>query len=522
MSLFRKPRVIILLIFLLLAVVAIHPNPWNSGVAIRTVAANSSASFAGIESPKPTAPPMSREVIKAFNNVPVHNLQEYDAFMQSLPANTSLSILTNKGAYTLSVEDPAKLGLTVYQAPTTNIRKGLDLQGGTRVLLEPKERITEDQMTLIIGSMQQRLNVYGLSDLVIREANDLPPPLGSGKQYIVVEIAGATQEEVKDLLSKQGKFEASINNVTTFSGGEDIKSVCRSPECSGLDPNQGCFSTGSAWACAFRFSISLSQQAAQRFADATATLPPASDDPKHLQEPLYLYLDGAQVDKLNVATDLKGRAVTDIQITGSGPGATRQDAAINALENMKKLQTLLITGSLPVEVSIVKLDTISPQLGSAFISNAFLVGLFAVLAVALVIFWHYRRIGVALSVMLTMLSEIFLLLGMAALIGWNIDLAGIAGILVAVGTGVDDQIVIADETIGKKGQGPIYDWKERFKNAFFIIMAAYFTGVVSMVPLLFAGAGLLKGFAITTILGISIGVFITRPTFASIIEEITK
>jgi preprotein translocase subunit SecD len=42
------------------------------------------------------------------------------------------------------------------------------------------------------------------------------------------------------------------------------------------------------------------------------------------------------------------------------------------------------------------------------------------------------------------------------------------------------------------------------------------------VPLLFAGAGLLKGFALTTILGISIGVFITRPAYAAAVEILLK
>ncbi|MDO8480429.1 MAG: hypothetical protein Q7S65_01285 [Nanoarchaeota archaeon] len=522
MNLLRKPRVIFLLVCLLLAIVAIHPNPFNNGAAIRNVAANSSASFAGMESPKPQAPPMSREVITAMNNLPIRNLDDYDTFIENLPANTSISILTNKGAYTLRIEDPNNLGLTVYEAPKTNVRKGLDLQGGTRVLLQPKEPITADEMDLLIESMRQRLNVYGLSDLVIREANDLPPPLGSGAQYVVVEIAGATQEEVKDLLAQQGKFEATINNVTTFRGGDDIRNVCRSPDCSGLDPNQGCFDTSQGWVCSFRFSITLSQEAAQRFADATETLPTSAEDAGYLQDKLYLYLDGAQVDQLNVATDLRGRVVTDIQITGSGTGGSRQDAAINTLQNMKQLQTLLITGSLPVEIGIAKLDTISPQLGEEFIKNAFWVGLIAAISVAGVLYAYYRRFGVSLAVTFTMLCEVLMLFGLAALIGWNIDIAGIAGILVTVGMGVNDQVIITDETLGKKKGGPIYDWKERFKKAFFIIMAAYFTSVVSMIPLLFAGAGLLKGFAITTILGISIGVFITRPTFASVIEEITK
>ena len=39
-----------------------------------------------------------------------------------------------------------------------------------------------------------------------------------------------------------------------------------------------------------------------------------------------------------------------------------------------------------------------------------------------------------------------------------------------------------------------------------------------MIPLFWVGAGLIKGFALTTIIGISAGVFITRPAFASIVE----
>ena len=95
----------------------------------------------------------------------------------------------------------------------------------------------------------------------------------------------------------------------------------------------------------------------------------------------------------------------------------------------------------------------------------------------------------------------------------------IAGILASVGTGVDDQIVITDEVMS----GEIaYDWKEKLKKAFFIIFVAYFGTVVAMLPLWNAGAGLVRGFALTTIIGVTIGVFITRPAFASMIEKLLK
>ncbi len=46
--------------------------------------------------------------------------------------------------------------------------------------------------------------------------------------------------------------------------------------------------------------------------------------------------------------------------------------------------------------------------------------------------------------------------------------------------------------------------------------------MVAMAPLLFAGAGLVKGFALTTMLGVTVGVLVTRPAFAVIIEVLVK
>ena len=91
----------------------------------------------------------------------------------------------------------------------------------------------------------------------------------------------------------------------------------------------------------------------------------------------------------------------------------------------------------------------------------------------------------------------------------------IAGILATIGTGFDDQIVLLDEATHDK----FMNLKQRLKRAFTIILGAYFTAAVSMLPLLWAGAGLLKGFAFTTLIGITAGVFITRPAFSDIIKR---
>ncbi len=513
-------KVVLLLIFLIFSVVAIQPNFWNKGVAIRTVAINSSAALAGIESPKPTSTPMSREVILAINNIPINNVDDYYKIVETLKPNVTIQMKTNKELYKLTVKsDPLNeskpdLGLTVYDAPKTNIKKGLDLQGGTRVLLAPEEKLSDDDMDILLENMEQRLNVYGLTDVVLRKANDL-----QGNKFILVEIAGANEEEVKELLAKQGKFEAKIGNETIFKGGQDITYVCRSADCSGLDPRRACgkISDGQ-WACTFQFAITLSKEAAERQAKSTSHLTVVED---YLSQDLDLYLDNQLVDSLKIGSDLRGRVVTEIAISGPGVGLTEQDAAFEALKNMKRLQTILITGSLPVKLNIVKTDVISPVLGKEFVKSALIMGAFAIVAVTLVIFLKYRKPQLVIPIMFTCISEVIILLGVASLIGWNLDVAAIAGILVAVGTGVDAQIVITDESLRREYK-EVYNWKQRFKRAFFIIMTSYFTSVVAMIPLYFAGAGLLKGFALTTIIGITAGVFITRPAYSAIVEELLK
>ena len=324
-------------------------------------------------------------------------------------------------------------------------------------------------------------------------------------------------------MAKQGKFESKIGNETVFKGGnDDITYVCRSADCSGIDPFQGCSQSNGQWFCRFRFSISLSAAAAQRQADLTQNLQVVTEDKQqYLSQNLVLLLDDKQVDELRIGAELKGKAETNIQISGSGVGVSEQEAAINSLENMKRLQTILITGSLPYKLNIIKTDTISPFLGEEFVRNALLAGVISLLAVAVILFIRYRKISISIPILITLFSEIIILFGVAALIGWNFDLAAIAGMIIMVGTGVNDQVVITDETL--RGEiRKIFNWKERIKGAFFIIMGAYLTVMGAMVPLLFAGAGLLKGFAITTIIGLSIGVFITRPAYAKFIEILLK
>jgi preprotein translocase subunit SecD len=555
-KIFLNFRVIVLIIALVLAFVAISPNPWNEGVVIKGVTSNSSASAAGIEVSQKGSP-MGREMILAINGRPISSLSDYQAAVEGVTPNSSVTVKTSEGTYTLlarplvketvlnetelvtinetvevngtnqtvqkQIEQPKvlretigvePLGFVVDTAPQNNLKKGLDLQGGTRVVLAPETTVPQETLDLVVDSLTERLNVYGLSDVVVRQVSDRPGFLGEGNRFVVVEIAGASEEEVTDLLSNQGKFEARIANQTVFSGGNDVTYVCKTAQCSGLDPNRGCGTIEGGWACSFMFSITLDPAAAQRQADATRQLSVVGES---LSEPLVLYLDDQEVDSLSIAASLRGRAVTDIAITGGGEGLSQQAAVEDTLNNMKRLQTILITGSLPVKLDIVRVDHISPTLGKEFLKNALWVGLLSIVGVVALLLLVYRKIQVAIPILLTALFEIFITFGIAALVGQNIDLAYIAGIVLAIGTGVNDQIIITDEALSGKAADVSRSWKEKMKRAFGIIFSAFFTTTFAMGALLFVGAGLLKGFAIATILTLVCGVFITRPAFGAIV-----
>jgi len=513
-------RVLLLITLLLLSILAIKPRVFGvEGVEIHSIAADSAVIEAGLVNPSTKIMPTGRERILSVNGMKTSSVNDYYTAVYELQANKTVRIETTKQSYTFIAPasresaDLVDLGIKVKEASSSNLRMGLDLEGGTRVLLQPVGEISEEDLEITVDSLKERLNVYGLRDIVVRSASDL-----EGNEFILIEIAGVTEDEIQELLAKQGKFEAKIGNETVFFGGKkDITYVCRSADCSGIDPRFGCQKDDAGYQCRFAFQISLSPEAAQHHAEVTQKLKTITEAGScYLSEDLALYLDDVEVDRLRVGCELKGSATTDIQISGSGAGVTQADALNDALQNMKKLQTVLLTGSLPVKLEVVKLDTISPSLGKEFLHNVMLVGVLALVAVSGVVLIRYRKIVVIFPMVLVMLSELVLIMGFAALAGWNLDLSSIAGLIVVVGTGMNHFIVITDETLRKEAEA--IDWKTRIKNALFIIMGAYVINLGSLIPLFWAGAGLLKGFALTTIVGMSVGVLIARPAYAAIIR----
>jgi preprotein translocase subunit SecD len=502
---FKIWLLLVILAFSLISIFGLPPTFSEKGVIITGVESNSTAFNQGLR---------QGQIITGIDETTIYGLEDFTTAIQNkFPTSEKVktTIITKDSQVILfSNETPQ---IIVSDIPKTNIKTGLDLAGGARALVQAEDRkLSSEEINDLVTITTNRLNVYGLSDIKVSPVSDL-----SGNHFMLIEIAGASPKDLKEMVENQGEFKAKIGNDTVFVGGDrDISSVCRNDAtCAGIE---SCNPAEGGYFCTFRFVIYLSEEAAERHADITDALELNTTNPGYLSKPLDLYLDENLVDTLLISEGLKGQVTSQIAISGSGSGETEEDAYNEAEEQMHKLQTVLITGSLPYKLEIVKLDTISPVLGKEFVRAILLAALAALLMVVIIIFIRYKRFKSSIALLFTSISEIIIILGIASFIDWNLDLPSIAGILATIGTGIDQQIIILDES----RQKVVLSLKQKLKRAFSIILGAYFTAVVALIPLLWAGAGLLKGFAITTIIGITVGVLITRPAFTDMIRLFEK
>jgi len=211
-----------------------------------------------------------------------------------------------------------------------------------------------------------------------------------------------------------------------------------------------------------------------------------------------------------------GVASYGYQITGSAQetGSART-AAIT--ENVKRIESILKGGSLPVKISLGSRTSLPASLGSEFLKLSIVAIALSLVVISLFIGLRYMNIKATLPIIAISISELIILL--STLGSFTIDLAAMAGIIAAIGVGVDAQIVITDEIMKKEEKTNI---EEKIEHAFDIIKMNMVVAIVAMLPLLFSGLVEVIGFSVSTILGSLLGFLLSRPTYAVIVEEIIE
>ncbi len=382
------------------------------------------------------------------------------------------------------------------------------------------EGVTPDTVDETKKVLDSKLNRLGLQDIRVRVVDN---------KYILIDLAGMDVATAQDVVGKPGKFEIRIqtdNNQTIHVlYGDAVESV---------EIPKGDRSGG--WGVPF----TLSEEGAIVFQKAAIDAGAVKNPDAH---PISMYLDKDEIFSAPLAAELAG-SLAKVPVRSL---EARVGMGDEGSQKAKELYIHLREGALPVNVEIVGSGQVSAALGKQFKVQMVVAGLIALLAVAGMIFYRYREKRIVLPMVATSTSEVVIMLGVWSFAGWQLDLASLAGIILVIGTGIDQLVIITDELIRGSEAVPVASDRSikerateaaekagvgkptatsskvylgRLSRAFTIILGAAATTSVAMLPLLYMGFGALTGFALIIIIGVILGTIIARPAYGRVIGYI--
>lgn len=350
-----------------------------------------------------------------------------------------------------------------------SIRQGLDLQGGTHVVLEavdtPQAEVNDDAMQRVVKIIEKRVNELGLTEPMIQR---------EGKRRIIVELPGIKDpDKAIQVLGKTAMLEFKDEDGNTVMTGTDLKDAKEQKDQS----NQNLV------------ALEFSDEGGKKFADLTA---------RSIGKKIAILLDGEVLTAPNVKEAITGGKAV---ITGS-----------RTLEEAHSLAILLRSGSLPVKVDIIETRTVGPTLGQDSKDKsefAFAVGIGAVILFMLL---FYRLPGFIADI--SLMAYVIMLLFLLKMLDATLTLPGVAGIILSIGMAVDANVLIFEhfKEEFRLGKSLRLSMEAGYKRAFLTIFDSHMTTILASMVLFMLGTGTVRGFAITLGVGTVLSLF-TATTF---------
>ena len=189
------------------------------------------------------------------------------------------------------------------------------------------------------------------------------------------------------------------------------------------------------------------------------------------------------------------------------------------VESANELAIALRSGKLPVPLKVIEEHTVGPDLGQDSIHAGILASAIAATAVIVFMLVTYGRFGVYADLAVTI--NIFVILGVMALLNATLTLPGIAGFVLTIGTAVDANVLINERIREERhrGRSVVQSVELGYKEASRTIFEANVTHAIAAFIMLMLGSGPIKGFAIVLLIGIVTSVF-TAVTFTRMMVAI--
>ncbi|MDC2991505.1 protein translocase subunit SecD [Candidatus Pelagibacter sp.] len=229
-------------------------------------------------------------------------------------------------------------------------------------------------------------------------------------------------------------------------------------------------------------TFTLDRVGAKRFGKATST---------GIGKQLAIVLDGKIIS---------APVIRDTIASGSGQisgGFTFQSATDLAL--------LLRSGALPAPLNIIEERTVGPDLGQDSINAGMIALAIGFVLVIVFIFVKYKIFGLITNI--TLIVNLFLLIGILTIFEATLTLPGIAGIILTVGMAVDANVLIFERIKEelKNEKNNLIAFDSGYTKSRTAILDANITTLLAAIILFFMGSGPIKGFSLT----LGIGIFTT-------------
>ena len=345
-----------------------------------------------------------------------------------------------------------------------SIRQGLDLQGGTHVVLEaedtPEAQVNEDAMERVVRIMEKRVNELGLAEPIVQR---------QGERRIIVELPGIKDpDKAIQVIGKTAMLEFKNDKGETVLTGTDLKDAHEQTDEKGQHV----------------VALEFSDEGGQKFGDLTA---------KNVGRNIAILLDGEVLTNPRVNEPIMGGKAV---ITGN-----------KTLEEAHNLAILLRSGSLPVKVNIIETRTVGPSLGQDSKDKSVVAFAIGLGAVVLFMMLFYRLPGFIADI--SLMAYVIMLLFSLKMLDATLTLPGVAGIILSIGMAVDANVLIFEHFKEEflTGKTMRLSMEAGFERAFTTIFDSNITTIIASAVLFCFGTGSIKGFAITLGLGVVLSMF---------------
>ncbi|MEU2145353.1 MULTISPECIES: protein translocase subunit SecD [Streptomyces albovinaceus subgroup] len=408
----------------------------------------------------------------------------------------------------------AVLLASVFITLTMSPRLGLDLQGGTRIVLQARDTATveADRETTdrTLEVLRQRIDSLGVAepaltrsgeDRIIVELPDVQDPrqaaevIGRTAQltFHAVEGPGTDQPEEKtpDTDPDSDRLTLPDEQGRSLALGEPRLSGAGVEDATAAFDSQG----GAGWTVSLEFRKGAGQDWKKLTGEAACH--PAGDDRRRVA----IVLDEKVISSPQVDPSVGCRA-------GLPSGATQITGSFSA-DEARDLALLIKGGALPVPVEIVEQRTVGPTLGAAAIDASAQAALIGAAATALFITVVYRLFGALAAVALGAYGVI----SYAALValGVTLTLPGLAGFVLAIGMAVDANVLVFERAREECADRPTRSLRAAlttgFQKAWSAVADSNATTLIAAGLLFFLGSGPVKGFGVTLAIGVVASMF---------------